>query len=136
MHQQRGACYIEVLLFYLNAFCLSDVMNINSWKHLLTTSRPKRLFIGRDHFQSDWFYRLECQSRMFDLLLLSGNFLEPTLRPVILFHLGGVARQQLYFLPMFHALLEPYQIICFRQLLRVSVQHRQDGRVWPGWSAL
>jgi len=35
----------------------SDVMNMNSWKHLLTTSHPKRLFIGRDHFQSDWFYR-------------------------------------------------------------------------------
>ena len=36
----------------------SDVMNVNSWKHLLVTSRPKRLFIGRDHFQSEWFYRL------------------------------------------------------------------------------
>jgi hypothetical protein len=35
----------------------SDVMNMNSWKHLLTTSRPQRMFIGKDHFQSDWFYR-------------------------------------------------------------------------------
>jgi len=35
----------------------SDVMNVNSWKHLLVTSRPKKLFIGRDHFQSEWFYR-------------------------------------------------------------------------------
>jgi len=35
----------------------SDVLNMNLWKHLLATSRTKRLFIGRDHFQSDWFYR-------------------------------------------------------------------------------
>jgi len=40
----------------------SDVLNMNSWKHLLATSRTKRLFIGRDHFQSDWFYRFACSS--------------------------------------------------------------------------
>ena len=54
----------------------------------------------------------------FDLLLPSGSFWVPTLRPAILFPLGGVARQWLYLLPMFHDLIEPYQIICFRQLLR------------------
>ena len=36
------------------------------------------------------------------IFLLSGSFLVPTLRMVILSPLGGVARQQLYFLPMFH----------------------------------
>jgi len=35
----------------------SDVLKVNSWKHLLGTPHSKRLFIGKDHFQSDWIYR-------------------------------------------------------------------------------
>ena len=53
--------------FQDNFFCFSDVLNMNSWKHLLATSRTKRLFIGRDHFQSDWFYRFACSSLGWDL---------------------------------------------------------------------
>lgn len=56
------------------------------------------------------------QSHMFDLLLLSGSFLVHTLKPVTLFPLGGVARQQLYFLLMLHAVLQPFQNFCFRHL--------------------
>ena len=39
----------------------SDTMNLNSWKHLLVTANSKRLLLHRDHFQSDWFYRLVLQ---------------------------------------------------------------------------
>ena len=39
----------------------SDSMNSNSWKHLLVTAKSKRLLLHRDHFQSDWFYRLVLQ---------------------------------------------------------------------------
>ena len=58
VHAPTKRCDLFKYSYYKDLTFSSDVMNVNSWKHLLVTPRPKRLFIGRDHFQSEWFYRL------------------------------------------------------------------------------
>ena len=58
VHAPTKRCDLFKYSYSKDLTFFNDVMNVNSWKHLLVTSRPKRLFIGRDHFQSEWFYRL------------------------------------------------------------------------------
>ena len=58
VHAPTKRCDPFKYSYYKDLTFFSDVMNVNWWKHLLVTPRPKRLFIGRDHFQSEWFYRV------------------------------------------------------------------------------